>query len=270
MGRSFLCNFFFLFNLIALVENSKLFHLCDYLPCLTPCTVTNNISLPFFSQDCLPVAWDTNEDLIEQEERYEQILSDHYSIPQQPRAAESSPGDNRTPFIPSPSEDRKINPDQGKSDEEEENYNERAPFIPLSIDDSQLDDNDLLVEIPFIDSPMMPSPSSWLLNADESIPSPGSAAISMPAPTKTVPRKKVTSLSASSSPVVPRKEVPIAVKRNGYITNDMASKGKALFPSISSWDAEVNAPVQQFDLLQGEELLEALDCGDFGSSLYVV
>lgn len=154
MGKSFLCNFFFLFNLIALVENSKLFHLCDYLPCLTPCTVTNNISLPFFSQDCLPVAWDTNEDLIEQEERYEQILSDHYSIPQQPRAAESSPGDNRTPFIPSPSEDRKINPDQGKSDEEEENYNERAPFIPLSIDDSQLDDNDLLVEIPFIDSPL--------------------------------------------------------------------------------------------------------------------
>lgn len=126
------------------------------------------------------------------------------------------------------------------------------------------------MEIPFIDSPMMPSPSSWLLNADESIPFPGSAAISMPAPTKAVPRKKVTSLSASSSPVVPRKEVPIAVKRNGYITNDMASKGKALFPGISSWDAEVNAPVQQFDLLQGEELLEALDCGDFGSSLYVV
>lgn len=235
------------------------------------CSCLDNVDCEHMNfQDCLPVAWDTNEDLIEEQERYEQILSDHYSILQQPRAAESSPGDNRTPFIPSPSEDRKINPDQGKSDEEEENYDERAPFIPLSIDDSQLDDNDLLVEIPFIDSPMMPSPSSWLLNADESIPFPGSAANSMPAPTKAVPRKKVTSLSASSSPVVPRKEVPIAVKRNGYITNDMASKGKALFPSISSWDAEVNAPVQQFDLLQGEELLEALDCGDFGSSLYVV
>lgn len=221
-------------------------------------------------QDCLPVAWDTNEDLIEQQEKYEQILSDHYTISRQPGVVENSPGDYRTPFIPSPSEDLKINADQEKTDEDEENYDERAPFIPLSIDDTELED-DLLVEIPFIDSPMTPSPSSWLLNADESIPSPGAAAIiSMPAPTKAAPHKKVTSLSASSSPIVSRKEVPSAVKRNGYITNDMASRGKGFFPSISSWDAEVNLPVQQFDLLQGEDLLKALDCGDLCSALYVV
>lgn len=214
-------------------------------------------------QDCLPVAWDTNEDLIEQQEKYDQILRDHYI--QQPTAAENSPADNRTPFIPSPSEDRKIN-DQDKNDDEEENYDERAPFIPLTID-SELDGDDpLLVEIPFIDSPMTPSPSSWLLNADESMPSPGGVVTSMPAPTKVPPPyKKVTSLSASSSPVLARKEVPIAVKRNGYITNELhvASKGKGFFPNISSWDAEVNAPVQHCGLLQGEELLRALDFGDF-------
>lgn len=219
--------------------------------------------LLFFYQDCLPVAWDTNEDLIEQQEKYDQILRDHYI--QQPTAAENSPADNRTPFIPSPSEDRKIN-DQDKNDDEEENYDERAPFIPLTID-SELDGDDpLLVEIPFIDSPMTPSPSSWLLNADESMPSPGGVVTSMPAPTKVPPPyKKVTSLSASSSPVLARKEVPIAVKRNGYITNELhvASKGKGFFPNISSWDAEVNAPVQQCGLLQGEELLRALDFGDF-------
>lgn len=49
MGNIFLCLHFFPFQLIfiTLVENSKLFHLCHYLPCLTTCTVTNNILLFF-------------------------------------------------------------------------------------------------------------------------------------------------------------------------------------------------------------------------------
>ena len=206
------------------------------------------------------MAWDTNEDLIEQQEKYEQMLHYHYS--HQPTGAENSPGDMRTPFIPSPSEDRRISSDKENTEEEEENYDERAPFIPLSIDD-ELGDDALLVEIPFINSPMTPSPSSWLLNADESIPSPGSASICFPAPASPIPHKRVTSFSASSSPVVQRKEVPAAVKRNGYITNETVSNGKGFFPNISSWDAEVNAPIHQSGLLQGEELLRALECIDF-------
>lgn len=206
------------------------------------------------------MAWDTNEDLIKQQEKYEQMLRNHYS--QQPNGAENSTADSRTPFIPSPSEDRKISSGKENAEEEEENYDERAPFIPLSIDD-ELEDDALLVEIPFIDSPMTPSPSSWLLNADESIPSPGSVTMCMPAPTNPIPYKRVTSFSASSSPVTSRKEVPVAVKRNGYITNEIASKGKGFFPNISSWDAEVNAPIHQSGLLQGEELLRALECADF-------
>ena len=210
------------------------------------------------------MAWDTNEELVEQQEKYEQMLRSHYT--KEPETSENNTADNRTPFIPSPSEDRKISSDKDKDDDDEENYDERAPFIPLSIVDSGLDcDDALLVEIPFIDSPMTPSPSSWLLNADESMPSPGGASTSMPAPTSTRPIAftKPPSFSASTSPVLARKEVPTAIKRNGYITNEMASRGKGFFPNISSWDAEVNAPVQHCGLLQGEELLRALDCGDF-------
>lgn len=55
----------------------------------------------------------------------------------------------------------------------------------------------------------------------------------------------------------------MAVKRNGYVTNETGYKEKALFPNISPWEAEVNAPVQNINLLQGEDLLEALECGDF-------
>lgn len=189
------------------------------------------------------------------------MLHSHYTKPGTP---ENSTADNRTPFIPSPSEDRKISSDKGKDDDEDENYDERAPFIPLSTVDSELDGDALLVEIPFIDSPMTPSPSSWLLDVDESMPSPGGPSISMAAPSsmRPIPYKRPPSFSASSSPVMSRKEVPSAVKRNGYITNEMTSRGKGFFPNISSWDAEVNAPVQHSGLLQGEELLRALECGD--------
>ena len=191
------------------------------------------------------------------------MLRSHYSSRQPSRPTENSSADNRTPFIPSPSEDLTITSDKEK-DDEEENYDERAPFIPM-LDSGLGCDDELLVEIPFLDSPMTPSPSSWLLNVDESIPSPGIASSPMPAPvsTKVIPHNRKTSLSASSSPVLLRKEVPTAIKRNGYVTNETASRGKGLFPNISSWDAEVNAPVQHSGLLQGEELLRALDCGDF-------
>ena len=174
----------------------------------------------------------------------------------------SSGGENRTPFIPSPSADQNISSDKDKDDDEVENYDERAPFIPLTID-SELDcDDELLVEIPFIDSPMTPSPSSWLLNADESIPSPGSLSTFLP-PILSSKAIRPTSLSASSSPETPRKGVPTAVKKNSYVTNEIPSKGKVSFPYISSWDAEVNAPVQHCGLLQGDELIRALECGNF-------
>lgn len=212
-------------------------------------------------QDCLPVAWDTNDDLIEQQEKYEQMLRSHYgNKPGTPPG--SSGGENRTPFIPSPSADQNISSDKDKDDDEVENYDERAPFIPLTID-SELDcDDELLVEIPFIDSPMTPSPSSWLLNADESIPSPGSASTFLP-PILSSKAIRPTSLSASSSPETARKGVLTAVKKNSYVTNEIPSKGKVSFPYVSSWDAEVNAPVQHCGLLQGDELIRALECGNF-------
>ena len=119
------------------------------------------------------MAWDTNDDLIEQQKEYEKLLQTHYGVTDDtpsPTHLENSTTENRVPYIPSPSNDQNI--DKGKvANEEEENFDERAPFIPLSIMDSELDcDDDLLVEIPFLDSPMIPSPASWLLNADESIP----------------------------------------------------------------------------------------------------
>lgn len=216
-------------------------------------------------QDCLPVAWDTNEEVIAQQQKYENMLHSHYGLidSSQPSSPENSTTENRTPYIPAPSDDQKISADKEKeAQDEEENFDERAPFIPLSIVDSGLDcDNDLLVEIPFIDSPM--TPSSWLLNAEESIPSPGSVSMTPP-PTgrPTISYSRPPSFSNSSSPVTSRKGIPTAVKRNGYVTNEVVSKGKAFFPNISSWEAEVNAPVQN-TLLQGEELLRALECGDF-------
>lgn len=210
------------------------------------------------------MAWDTNDDLIEQQKEYEKLLQTHYGVTDDtpsPTHLENSTTENRVPYIPSPSNDQNI--DKGKvANEEEENFDERAPFIPLSIMDSELDcDDDLLVEIPFLDSPMIPSPSSWLLNADESIPSPGSAVMLPPA--KPLSCYHRPSLSNSCSPVLSRKEIPTAIKRNGYVTNEMAHKGKALFPNISTWEAEVNAPVQNINLLQGDDLLEALECVDF-------
>lgn len=208
------------------------------------------------------MAWDTNDDLVEQEQKYEQLLQTHYGFMDTPCPSnvENSPAEHRTPYIPSPSDDQKIDKEK-EAHEEEENFDERAPFIPLSIMDSELDcDDDLLVEIPFLDSPMTPSPSSWFLNAEESIPSPGSA-VMLP-PLCPPPYNRRPSLSTSSSPVMARKDIPTAVKRNGYVTNETAYRGKALFPNITTWDAEVNAPVQNH-LLQGEELLRALECADF-------
>ncbi|KAJ7380478.1 hypothetical protein OS493_008939 [Desmophyllum pertusum] len=216
-------------------------------------------------QDCLPVAWDTNEELIEQQQKYEQLLYSHYGVIDTPRPSnpENSKTESRTPHIPSPNEDQKIDADkQTEAKDEEENFDERAPFIPLSIVDSGLDcDEELLVEIPFIDSPM--TPSSWLLNAEESIPSPGSTAMAPPPLNRPISYNRPPSFSTESSPVMSRKDiVPTAVKRNGYVTNEIVSKGKGFFPYITPWDAEVNAPVQN-TLLQGDELLRALECGDF-------
>lgn len=194
------------------------------------------------------------------------MLHSHYGLDSsQPSTTENGTTDNRTPYIPSPSDDQKISADKEKEvQDEEENFDERAPFIPLSIVDSGLDcDDDLLVEIPFIDSPM--TPSSWLLDAEASIPSPGSVSTCItPPPTgrPTISFTRPPSFSNSSSPVTSRKGIPTAVKRNGYVTNEVVSKGKAFFPSLSSWEAELNAPVQN-TLLQGEELLRALECGDF-------
>ena len=180
----------------------------------------------------------------------------------QPTSPENS-ATERTPYIPSPNDDQRISGDKGKeTHDEEENFDERAPFIPLSIVDSELDcDDDLLVEIPFIDSPM--TPSSWLLDADASIPSPGSVSATPPPSIRpTFSYSRPQSFSNSSSPVTGRKGIPTAVKRSAYVTNEVVSKGKGHFPNITPWDAEVNAPVQN-TLLQGEELLRALECGDF-------
>ena len=223
-----------------------------------------------FKQDCTPVAWDGNDELVQQQKDYEQTLHEHYGLGKNiERAAQREDGDainRRAPFIPSPGEDLKVTADKEHkvTGDDEENFDERAPFIPLSFVDSGLDcEDDLLVEIPFIDSPMTPSPTSWLFDADQSIPSPES----MFPPTTQLKRpptfKKPQSLSASSSPVLSRKDLPAAIKRNSYVTNDLPSKGKSFFPGITQWDAEVNAPVQTSSLLQGEELLKALECGDF-------
>lgn len=213
-------------------------------------------------KDCLPVAWDTNEEVIAQQQKYEKMLHSHYGVMEtpQPSSPENSTTENRIPYCPSPCDDQNISGDKEKeANEDEENFDERAPFIPLSIVDSGLDcDDDLLVEIPFIDSPM--TPSSWLLNADESMPSPGSVSMTTPTPNRATTSYR--SFSNSSSPVMSRKGVPTAVKRSAYVTNEVASKGKGIFPNITTWDAEVNAPVQN-TLLQGEELLRALECADF-------
>ena len=50
MGNIFLCLHFVSFSINF---DHKLFHLCHYLPCLTPCTVANNILLFFHRTVCL-------------------------------------------------------------------------------------------------------------------------------------------------------------------------------------------------------------------------
>ncbi|XP_031570758.1 endothelial PAS domain-containing protein 1-like [Actinia tenebrosa] len=220
-------------------------------------------------QECFPVAW---EDVIQQQEEYEQYTWDHYGeapIDTPPMSPGSLDNDSpvtendkasalltadledSAPFLPSPSTDKHLmkikeeKDDCSMKDEEEddddENLHGRAPFIPPPFTDTGLTcDDDMLTDVSFGDS------SCWL---------DGSAIKSFYTSSGKLKR---ASQSLSSSPVSVRK-VPDNIRRNGYITNDLVSTQRVLFPSVTQFDAEVNAPVQSCNLLQGDELLTALD-----------
>lgn len=222
-------------------------------------------------QECFPVAW---EDVIQQQEEYEQYTWDHYgeapidTPPMSPASLDSeslstekekvnasltADLEDSAPFLPSPSTDKhlmKIKEEKDdfsmrdeEEDDDDENLHGRAPFIPPPFTDTGLTcDDDMLTDVSFGDS------SCWLDgNAIKSFYiSPGKL------------KRTSQSLSALSSPVSMRK-VPDSIRRNGYITNDLVSSQRVSFPSVTQFDAEVNAPVQSCNLLQGDELLTALD-----------
>jgi hypothetical protein len=130
-----------------------------------------------------------------------------------------------------------------EEEEDDENLHGRAPFIPPPFTDAGLMcDDEMLTDVSFGDS------SCWL----------DGSAIKSSYLTPGKPKKALQSLSALSSPVALRK-VPDSIRRNGYITNDLVSTQRVCFPSVTQFDAEVNAPVQSCNLLQGDELLTALD-----------
>ena len=122
--------------------------------------------------------------------------------------------------------------------QQEENFDERAPFIPLPDVDAALEmDDETLMDIPFLSSPF-----SWL--TEEDIP---------------VDKGRVT-------PTTSEQTTEMGPQNNaGYLMGKEAqgllnSAGKCV-PLVTQVDAEVNAPLEANYLLQGEDLLRALESG---------
>nr|AII22158.1 hypoxia inducible factor [Nematostella vectensis] len=202
-------------------------------------------------QEVTPVTW---EDMIQQQQEYDRSTWDHYNNSRDadrgmdtPRLS-PDPKDESMPSSEESTEDSKESEESEAVDESNELQN-RAPYIPPPTGDAALMcDSGLLEEISFADSPLvMPS---WL-DGDELL----------HVRRVTIPQQTAQkSLSNGPSPILSRKRfLPDAIRRNGYITNDMLTGVKALFPYVTQSDAEVNAPVQSCNLLQGSDLLTALD-----------
>ena len=208
---------------------------------------------PMNFQDCFPVAWDISNDLLNEEKHFEQYTD----TPQMSPVSE-----DRAPSIPSPDKDESLQCQQkegkghGKTIVQcEENFDERAPFIPPPGGDAGLEiDNEMLLEIPFMDSPMTPS-FSWLLDGDLSLDSEG------PTPSSTDTVLPLLDFKPENQSTLARKTIPTAERKSAYAPNDLL-RGK-LLPFVTTHDAEVNAPVGPSYMLRGEELLRALDCDNF-------
>lgn len=211
-------------------------------------------------QECFPLAW---EDVYQQQQAYHKYTWDHYGIapietpPMSPASRQAGGKDTSNseqddleasaPFLPSPSSDKRLTQvkeekESNFGDEDEEDMQERAPFIPPPFTDSGLMcDDEMLADVAIGDT------SCWL----------DGSALKTSYITPGKIKKPPQSLSARSSPVSLRK-IPESIRRNGYITNDLGNN-QVYLPSVTQVDAEMNAPVQSCNLLQGAELLTALD-----------
>lgn len=216
-------------------------------------------------QDCPPVTWDMNEDALQQQQKYEESIREHYGFTNTPPASPScvEPAEQTETVAEGDSptvDDSKASKEESMhvSDDEEVDLSERAPFIPLN--DAELIINDeLLAEIEFMDSPICPP--SWL---DEEV-HPGG--IGEKNKTRVgssfLSGKKSAAFSAAT-----RKLFPPTGKKSNFI--ELLSGRGAFFPVFSETEMEVNAPVQSSKLLQGDELLKALDqdAGQSSSEYY--
>lgn len=214
-------------------------------------------------QECFPVAW---EDVIHQQQAYDKYTWDHYGIapietpPLSPAGDEQTMDESSTiepadlessaPYLPSPSADKNLiqikeERESIDGEDDENDMQDRAPFIPPPNTDAGLMcDDEMLADVAIGDT------SCWL----------DGSALKTSYPSLGKLKRISQSLSARTSPVSVRR-VPESIRRNGYITNELTSNGdgQVYFPSVTQIDAEVNAPVQSCNLLQGADLLTALD-----------
>ena len=206
-------------------------------------------------QDYSPVVLDMNEDALQQQQKYEDSICEHYGFTNTPLASPAlvdtiektetiEEGDTPTLEDCEASKEKPM----ALSDDDDVDLAERAPFIPLN--DAELIINDeILAEIEYMDSPICPP--SWL---DEDSQQGGIGDKHRQRPVSILSGKKSAAFSAAT-----RKLFPPTGKKSNFI--ELLSGRASFFPVISDSEMEVSAPVQSTNLLQGEELLKALDQG---------
>ena len=215
-------------------------------------------------QECPPVTWDMNEDALQQQQKYEESIREHYGFTNTPPASPSQvePAEQTETIAegdsPSVDDSEAIKEEPmslSVDDDNDIDLAERAPFIPLN--DAELIINDeLLAEIEFMDSPICPP--SWL---DEDVQQVGGIG------DKNKPRGASSFLSGKKSAAfsaATRKLFPPTGKKSNFI--ELLSGRGSFFPVVSEREMEVNAPVQSSKLLQGDDIFKALDQGAGQSS----
>lgn len=208
-------------------------------------------------QDCPPVAWDMNEEVLQQQQWYEELVCEHYGFTNTPPASPPlveqeqktetiDEGDTST-SDDSEAVKEKVAP-VSDDDDDDIDLSERAPFIPL-VDAELMINDEILAEIEFMDSPICPP--SWLDEDSQS--SVGEKGRARAVPPCLSERRSVAFSAAT------RKLCPPSGKKSNFI--ELVSGRGSFFPAVTRFDMEVNAPVQSCKLLQGEDLLSALDQG---------
>ena len=204
-------------------------------------------------QDCPPVQWDMNEELLQHQQWYDESVCEHYGFTNTPPGSpplveEEQKTETIEEGVALTTDDKEAIKEKMAlvSDDDNDNVDlsERAPFIPL-VDAELMINDEILAEIEFMDSPICPP--SWLDEDSQSgIGEKGKAR------SHCLSERRSAAFSAAT-----RKLCPPTGKKSNFM--ELVSGRGSFFPAVTRTDMEVNAPVQSCKLLQGEDLLRALD-----------